>query len=139
MRAFGKLTLIKRGHDAPHSPKEDAMKVNMGAEIVDLDGKTILEQVPTGQKNLMGQPIMEDGGPLTLATVSRNALVAVFQDETTITGEEKVKRWALAMRIKKGAEADLSVEEIVLIKKLIGKAYGAVVCGPAWAALEGNA
>jgi hypothetical protein len=79
------------------------------------------------------------GNAATLRGVCVEALLASYEDERALAGEEKLKRWELAMKIKKAQDpADLSVEEISLIKKLIGKAYGALVVGQAWSMLEGK-
>jgi hypothetical protein len=113
------------------------MEIRMDRKMIDMDDKELHEQTPTGEKNLMGQEITQEGAVLTLGKVAINALVAVYQDEANLSGEDKVKRWELALRIK-GAKngLELTVEEIALIKKLIAKAYGPIICGPAWIYLE---
>ena len=100
------------------------MQVLMGKIFTDLDGKEIPSQ---------------NGKPATLGGVSVDALLATFQDEQNLSGEEKLKRWELAVKIKNGVDpVELSVEEIALIKKLIGKAYGPLISGQAWQMLEGK-
>lgn len=113
------------------------MEIRMDRTMLDMNDKEILEQIPTGEKNLMGQDIMKDGPVVTLKTVAINALVAIFQDEANISGEEKVKRWELAIRIKKGPDSmEMTAEEVSLVKKLIAKMYGPLISGQAWAYLE---
>lgn len=113
------------------------MKILMGTLMMGLDDKEICDKVPSGEKNLMGQDILMNGPALTLRTVSQNALVAVFQDEQHLSGEDKLKRWELAMKVKRSPDpVDLTTDEVVLIKKLIGKAYGPVISGQAWQLLE---
>lgn len=99
------------------------MKVLLGKVLVDLDGK----EIPS------------ESGPATLCGVAVNALLAVFQDEQNLTGEEKLKRWELAVKVKNLPDpAELSADEVVLIKKLIGKAYAPIIVGQAWQMLEGK-
>ncbi len=98
------------------------MKVNFSKELVDLNGKAINDTT---------------GKPATLKGVSIDALMAVFQDEQNLSGEEKLKRYKLAVKISSG-ESEVSVEEISMVKKLIGKAFGALVVGQCWEILEGK-
>ena len=86
-------------------------------------------------KNITGEDIKD----LTLKTVSVEALLATFDDERSLSGEEKAKRYLLATRIYANPEdIDLTVEEIAKIKQLIGKGYGPLVVGQAWEILEGR-
>ena len=78
-----------------------------------------------------------EGLPLTLGTVAINALLGTYPDEQA-SGEEKFKRYQLAERISAAGPQDVSVEEVALIKRLIGKGYPPMVVGPAWLALEND-
>jgi hypothetical protein len=85
--------------------------------------------------DLQGEPIPnERGQPLTLKEVAQNSLLAVHQGEQQ-TAEEKVRRWKLATNIVNG-EIDVTPEEIVLIKHVIGLTYGAIIVGPAFKYLD---
>lgn len=87
-------------------------------------------------KNFDGEEIKNPKGEsATLKSVAIEALLAVFQDEQSLSGEEKVKRWNLALKLYNNVD-DISVDEIVLIKSLVGKAYGALVVGQVWQLLE---
>jgi hypothetical protein len=115
------------------------MKIKFSCEMLDMDGKSLRDKVPSGEKNMMGQDILVDGPISTLGSVAINALLAVFQDEQGLTGEEKLRRWELAVKIKRTqGELDLELEEVLLVKKLIGKAYGPAICGQAWNCLDGK-
>ena len=87
-------------------------------------------------KDLDGKAIIGDGRDLTLKQIACNALSLIFNDEQNLSGEEKAKRGLLAMRIYANTEIDLTVEEVALIKKLIGKAYGPLIVAQAWEILE---
>jgi len=88
-------------------------------------------------KELSGAPICVGEKNLTLKDAACNVLSAAFSDEQ-ISGEEKAKRGLLAFRIYVNQEIDLTVEELGLIKKLIGKGYGPIVVAQAWDMLEGK-
>lgn len=75
----------------------------------------------------------------TLGAVCIGALMGVYADEQGLSGDEKFKRYKLAERISAGGEQDVSAEEVVLIKKLIGKNWPPAVLGPAYEALEQDA
>jgi hypothetical protein len=85
------------------------------------------------------EPIKDGDKNATLRKVAIEALVASYQDESTLSGEEKLKRFELAMKVKNTpTPIDLTVEEVGTIKKLIGKAFGVLVVGQVWNMLEGK-
>jgi len=83
---------------------------------------------------------------LTLRKVCINALLSRFSDEAGISGEEMVERFELALMIRdltgdtngKISGFDIKPEQIVLIRRLVAKAHGPLVCGRAWKLLEGS-
>jgi len=85
-----------------------------------------------------GKPIKFNDRDATLGLVAVEALCAVYQDEKDLTGEEKVKRATLAEVAYQGNGVDVSVEDIALIKRLIGKAYGPLVVKKAYDIIEGK-
>jgi hypothetical protein len=96
------------------------MKIDLTQELKDFDGKVI----PSAS-----------GKSAKVKGVVIDALIATYQDEANLGGEEKLKRWELASKINKG-DFDLTAEDIVLAKKLVGKAYGPLVVGQVWNILE---
>ncbi len=90
-------------------------------------------------KDLAGEVISSNKAELTLRDVSESALLGTYQDESQLSGEEKAKRWILAMRIHADPKnADLTIEEVALVKKLIGKAYAPLIVGQTWQVLENS-
>lgn len=87
-------------------------------------------------KTFAGQPIVQDGEPLTLQRVAVNALLSQAEDEANLSGEEKFKRYKLASRIHAEPAVEVSAEEVALLKRLIGKLYLPIIVGPAFEALE---
>lgn len=87
-------------------------------------------------------PKSDSGSVPTLGKICEDALIASYKDEidpTTgkeiITPEEKYRRWKLAQKLH-GDNVKLSPEDLALIKKLVGKAYGPLIVGQAWTMLD---
>jgi len=94
----------------------------------------------TAITDLAGQPLKEGETIATVRSVTVNALQALFADEQNLAGGEKVHRALLAQRIYDAKEPlALKVEDVALIKKLVGKAYGPLVVMRAWAVLDPQA
>ena len=93
------------------------MRIDMEKELTTLDGKVI---------GKMKQFCVE-------------SLLAVFEDERNLMGQEKLNRFILAKKIYEGeGEIEIPIEDISLLKKLVGKGYGALIVGQAWEILEGK-
>lgn len=73
-----------------------------------------------------------------LKHVCVEALMAVFPDEKDLSGAKKLQRFRLAKKISVGGEVELEVEDVSLIKELVGKAFGPNIVGPAYEMLEGK-
>lgn len=91
--------------------------------------------------DMEGKPIVDQGVETTLGKYVIAALLAVYQDEPNLAGEEKVKRFVIASKIQSaagtpGQKVDLTVDEIALVKKLCGKAFAPMVVGRLWALLD---
>lgn len=86
---------------------------------------------------IAGQKMVnEKEEPLTLGSVSVNALLGQYQDEQGLSGEEKFRRYQIAERVSAADVQEVSAEEVSLIKRLIGKGYPPMLVGPAYVALE---
>ena len=86
-----------------------------------------------------GNTLKEKDTPINLAVVAVNALMGVYPDEQNLEGTEKVRRYLLAQRIH-GADGslDIPVEDVALIKKLVGKGFPTLIAGQAIPMLEGG-
>ena len=100
-----------------------ALAIDFRTPITQLDGKPFTNEA--------GQP---DG--MTLGKVCTNALMANFPDEQGLSGDEKMRRFLVAKNIFEHYDYSLNVEEIALVKKLVGKSYGPLIVGQAWALLD---
>jgi hypothetical protein len=99
------------------------MKIDFDTVLKRLDGKPL--QVPDGDSTKNAN----------LSFVATEALMA-FDPQSKESGENKAKFWALAMRVAKGGEVELTVEEVSMLKQKIGENFAPVVVGPAWELLE---
>jgi hypothetical protein len=110
-----------------------ARAADFSAKILDLYGQPMVDDAkcPLDQA---GNRKCDD--PATLGIVAMRALLAPYQGEENLSGEDKFKRFALAMKIKGGGEVPLSAEDTALLKKLIGKLYTPLVVGRAFPLLD---
>lgn len=106
-----------------------ALAIDFSKPLVDEAGKPVCAtQLKEGEDCPAGKTF-------TLAIVARNALYASYEDEKNLSGDEKFKRAELAQTITAG-DVKLKVEDVALVKKLIGKMYGPVVVYQAWRELD---
>lgn len=83
------------------------------------------------------QPLKNENADLTLRSVCIEALMAIFKDEENLSGEDKLKRYDLGMIIHSANGAvDLRVEDVALLKKLVGKGYAPIIVGQVWNLLD---
>lgn len=83
-------------------------------------------------RDIRGEPVGEGEKKLTLGAVACQALLGTYGDEKNITAQEKVQRFTLAALCSNDGEAEISAEDVVRLKGLIGKAYGPLVVGRAY-------
>ncbi len=76
------------------------------------------------------------GVPVTLGSVAVNALLGTIDEDRTITGTEKLRRYEIAKKVSGQSSVMLTVEELATIKERIGKVYGPLIVGAAWHALD---
>jgi hypothetical protein len=126
MRFIGVLVLLAAFGATGHA-------ADFSAKILDMDGRPFIDDIkcPADQA---GKRKCEDD--VVLASIAVRALMAPFQDEQNLSGEDKFKRFALAMKVKDGGEVPVSAEDIALLKKLIGKLYTPLVVGRAFPLLD---
>jgi hypothetical protein len=110
-----------------------ASAADFSAKILDMDGRPFIDDVKC-PADTAGKRKCEDD--VVLANIAVRALMASYQDETNLAGEEKFKRYALAMKIKDGGDVSVSAEEVSLLKRLIGKLYTPLVVGRAFPLLD---
>jgi hypothetical protein len=96
------------------------MKIDFSAVIKDLDG----EAVKDGDKDA------------TLGRVACSALLASYAAEQNLAAEDKVRRFRLAETAAKGGEQEIKVEDVALIKQLIGKMFAPLIVARAYDLIE---
>jgi len=72
----------------------------------------------------------------TLRKACTEALQALNLSGDSPDGEERFKRYQLALKVMSSEEPDLTADEIVKLKRLIGLAFGAIVVGRAYEILD---
>ena len=87
--------------------------------------------------NLSGEPLRDESSdrPVTLGYVIVNDLLS-DDPKNPLEGTEKLERYELAKAVHKGEKDDLSAEEIVLIKQLVGKLLSTMVVGQVFEMLD---
>ena len=108
------------------------MKLDVTRQLAGLDG-TPLER-PVGQCSTCGH--VTEAEPVTLRGAMTVSLLA--QSREQVAGDEKAKRWALAMRIQQEDAPALDLDELALVKRLVGEVQPSLVVGQVWAILEGE-
>jgi hypothetical protein len=76
---------------------------------------------------------------VTLGAAIAHALFAQFPDELSLSGEQRWARGELATRIAKATTMQLAVEDIVIIKRCVGKAYPPLVVAQIYPVIDPNA
>ena len=96
------------------------MKIDFSAAIKDFDG----DAVKDGDKEA------------TLGRVACTALLASYADEQNLPAEDKIKRFRQAETAAKGGAQEMKVDDVALMKKLIGKAFAPLIVGRAFDIIE---
>ncbi len=110
---------------------ENTMKVSFNQYIRNLDGIVLKEDSGDGKVN-----------ELMLSGICTNALLVPQQVRNPanrskeLTGQEKVERYELALRLHKSDVVDVSAEEISLLKLVVAEAFAPLIVGQALKLLE---
>lgn len=101
------------------------MKIDFSQAIKGLNGEVLQMATKEGAT--------EDA---ILSKIVIEAMMGTYEDERGLSGVEKVKRYSLCEKINGAAEVDVPVEDLSLIKSLVGKAYPVVLVGPTYKLLD---
>jgi len=107
------------------------MKIDVTQQLRSIEGEPLATPETTCPQ--CGQAM--ETSPVTVRQVATGALMAQRRDEET-SGEEKVRRYALAVKIHGEDDPDLRAEDVALVKELVGKSYGPLVVGQVWSMLD---
>ena len=105
------------------------MKLPVNSTIKDIFGKDIVPPPSADDPN---------PAPMTLATVIQNSLLNALKGDENMDGASKLALHTLAVRTLDPDSDYLIDEDVSLIKRRIGMAYGPVIVGPAYALIEGG-
>lgn len=104
------------------------MKVDLSGNMLDLNKQPVMRTKENGEKT---------DEPVPVKVIITNALLAAFEDERELSGEDKYKRFKLADRINSAeGEVEISGEELALVKKMVGKGYNVLAVGHIYNLLE---
>lgn len=78
----------------------------------------------------------EETTTMTLRSVCINALLSQTRDEVNLSGDEKVRRYKLALQITNEDVPDLPLKDVALLQELVGKLYAVLVVGQVWKLLD---
>lgn len=103
------------------------MKVDFTKKIVDIEGSPLFDEtIENGKVKRLNKF-------LDLRTIAVRALLS---HEEKITGEDKMKRFLLAMKIQNIDVLDLKTDEIVLVKKMVNENFSVLVAAQSCLLLE---
>lgn len=108
------------------------MKVKITTVLRDLEDFPLRDAQVTDAKGV----ILRAERDFTLRKACTEALQANGLAGDTLDGEERYRRFQLAMKLMTEDEPDLSAEEITKLKRVIGLAFGALVVGRAYELLD---
>ena len=86
-------------------------------------------------RDLDDKEIKLAGKSQTFSVVACNALLSL-PDNSNVPGNDKITRYNLAMKIHNNNPVDLTLDELKLLKDLIGQLYLPLIVGQAWEILE---
>jgi len=113
-----------------------AWAIDFNAIMMDEADQPILDCPNDAQGCVPGTEAWAKARKVTLGMIVSKALFASYPDEQQLPADEKWNRAALAMRVRDGKDVKLTVEEIALIKKLVGKAYSPLLVYRAFTLLD---
>ncbi len=113
------------------------MKIKINSIMKNVYGEPLKSQRKKAQtKKEIEEKKPQEFEEMTLKDAIVNALLGEFEGEK-LTGENKLERYRLAMKIQEAKiEVDLVTDDVVLIKKLIGKSWSPLISGQAWIMIE---
>jgi hypothetical protein len=109
------------------------MRKNFEVAITDFDGKPIFSEPEVRGKE---GTVEKAAVTFTLKSAAIQALNVLHQDEQSLPAEKKFERYRIAMKIATGDPVELNVDELALVKQLIGRVFTPIVVGRAWEILE---
>lgn len=108
------------------------MKIDVTQALTRLDGSPLDRLVEACET--CGQP--EKTAPVTLRSVCVDALLTLRANEENLAGEEKVRRYKLALRITHEDIVDMIPKDVALIQELVASLYTPLVVGQVWEMLD---
>ena len=108
------------------------MKLDVTQQLTNLDGSPLVQ--PGTRCQTCGN--ITNPEPVLLRGVLTTSLLAQTRDQ--VPGDEKARRWALAIRIEQEDAPELTLKELELAQRLVGDIQPTLTAGQVWAMLEGD-
>jgi hypothetical protein len=108
------------------------LRVNVLTVLLDIEGIPLRDAAIKDTEGKVLRPERD----FTLRKACTEALQTNGLAGDTLDGEERYRRYQLAIRIMSEDSPDLSAEEVAKLKRLIGLAFGAIVVGRAYEILD---
>jgi len=108
------------------------MKITFTQELTTLEGKPLERTVHACEA--CGRPT--EVTPMTLRSVCVDALLTPQRNDDNLPGEEKVRRYRLALQITNEDVVDLAPKDIALLQELVASLYATLVVGQVWEMLD---
>lgn len=84
-----------------------------------------------------GEPLVENGKPLTVGKIITNAIMGSYEQDKTLTGEHKADLFSLWFdKVKDKDKTDFTSKEVELIRKRVGYGYSPIVVGQIYKLIE---
>lgn len=117
------------------------MLIFLGQVLEDMDGNQMEFTRETYLQTEQGTLVKREktGQGFTLKDAAKNALLGMHEVEKNVSAEEKDKRFDLYLKIRSTEDPiDLTVEEVAMLKKLIGYNPSVLVSSQCRKMLEGK-
>lgn len=121
------------------------MKISLDRVILDIEGNPMKDGEPVYKRRSDGSVAFDESGDpivikqaneVTLKTACFRALNTTIEGDDRLVDDEKIKMYLLAGKIAKGGDVDLSADEVVLLKKRIGRAFTYIAVGRCFELLD---
>jgi hypothetical protein len=124
------------------------MKRNFDTILLDLEGKPLKDGHPKFKRDKAGNPVYDEATSepvvltpakeATLKTVAFVSMRASLPGDDTMSGDDKLKLYALAAKIVPGGVVDITADEVALLTGRIARTYDFVTYGRAKEILDAD-
>ena len=111
------------------------MRIDWSQKILDENDEELSEPIFSNVMDKAGRRPFLRSESVTLGFLASRALLNEGEKER-LTGEDRNSRGLLALKIKHEPESDINIEDLALVKRLIGEKSSGIAVTRAWIMLE---